>query len=187
MNTLSDAARAGSKTATWMGIAVILLGVIAIAMPLLTGVAITISIGLILLVTGAAQIVFAFQSDSFGSGALKFGFGLLAGLCGLSLVTQPGAGLATITLFLAVWFFIDGLFAIFHGISWRPAPGWGWMLFNGVISIVLGIMIYRQFPSSAVWLVGLLVGIRLLLSGWTMIALGAIGRSAARELDKVNG
>ena len=61
MNTLSDAARAGSKTATWMGIAVILLGVIAIAMPLLTGVAITISIGLILLVTGAAQIVFAFH------------------------------------------------------------------------------------------------------------------------------
>jgi uncharacterized membrane protein HdeD (DUF308 family) len=155
-------------------------------MPLLTGVAITISIGLILLVTGAAQIVFAFQSDSFGSGALKFGFGVLAGLCGISLVTQPGAGLATITLFLAVWFFIDGVFAIFQGISWRPAPGWGWMLLNGLISIVLGVMIYRQFPSSATWLVGLLVGIRLLLSGWTMIALGSIARAAAKEIDRAS-
>lgn len=186
MNTLSDAARSGSKTATWMGIAVVVMGVAAIAMPFVTGVAITISVGLILLITVLAQIVFAFQSASFGSGALRFGFGLLAGLCGLSLITQPGAGLATITLFLAVWFFVDGLFAIFNGISWRPSPGWGWMIFNGIISIVLGVMIYRQFPSSAVWLVGLLVGIRLLLAGWTMIALGSIARNAASEIDKAN-
>ena len=89
-----------------------------------------------------------------------------------------------VTLFLAVWFFVDGLFAIFNGISWRPQPGWGWMLLNGVIGIILGVMIYRQFPTSAVWLVGLLVGIRLLLAGWTMIALGAMGRQVAKEIDQ---
>lgn len=186
MNDLADSAKAGSKAATWWGIAVLLLGVLAIGMPFLTGVAITISIGVILITTGIAQLVFAFQSHSFGSGALRFGFGVLAGLCGLSLVTQPGAGLATITLFLAVWFFVDGLFALFNGISWRPQAGWGWMLVNGIISIILGVMIYRQFPTSAVWLVGLLVGIRLLLAGWTMIALGAMGRQVAREIDQAS-
>lgn len=184
MNDLSETASSASKAATWWGIAVVVLGVLAIGMPFVTGVAITISIGVILIATGIAQVVFAFQSHSFGSGVLRFGFGLLAGLCGLSLVTQPGAGLATLTLFLAVWFLVDGLFAIFNAFSWRPEPGWGWMAVNGIISIVLGAMIYNQFPSSAAWLVGLLVGIRLLLAGWTMIALGAVGRQVATRLDQ---
>ena len=184
MNTLSDAAKSGARSATWLGIAVVIFGVLAICMPFLTGVAITISIGIILIATAIAQVVFAFQSDSFGKGALRFGFGLLAGLAGVSLVTQPGAGLATITLFLAVWFFVDGVFAIATGFPWRPQQGWGWMVFNGVIGIILGVMIYRQFPVSATWLVGVLVGIRLLLAGWTMIALGSVGRAAARELEQ---
>ena len=187
MNDLADATSSASKAATWWGIAVVVLGVLAIGMPLLTGVAITISIGVILIATGIAQIVFALQSHSFGSGVLRFGFGVLAGLCGLSLVTQPGAGLATLTLFLAIWFLVDGLFAIFNAFSWRPEPGWGWMLVNGVISMILGAMIYNQFPASAAWLVGLLVGIRLLLAGWTMIALGAMGRQVARGMDQANG
>ncbi len=184
MTTLSEAAKSGSRTATWLGIAVLVLGVLAICMPFVTGVAITISVGVILLVTAIAQIVFAFQSDSFGSGALRFGFGVLAGLAGLSLVTQPGAGLATITLFLAAWFFVDGVFAIITALQWRPEKGWGLMLFNGIVSIILGVMIYRQFPVSAVWLVGVLVGVRLVLAGWTMIALGSVGRAAARELKE---
>ena len=184
MNTLSDTAKSGARSATWLGIAVLVLGILALGMPFLTGVAITISIGVILIATGIAQVVFAFQSDSFGRGALRFGFGVLAGLAGISLVTQPGAGLATITLFLAAWFFVDGVFAIITGLSWRPEKGWGLMVFNGVIGIILGAMIYRQFPVSATWLVGLLVGIRLLLAGWTMIALGAAGRTVARKLDQ---
>ena len=151
MSELSEATRSGSRAATLWGIAVIILGVLAIGMPFVTGVAITISIGVILIATGIAQLIFAFQSDSLGSGVLRFAFGVLAILCGLSLVTQPGAGLATITLFLAVWFFVDGLFSVFHAFSWRPQAGWVWMLVNGIISAVLGVMIYNQFPTSAVW------------------------------------
>ncbi|QFU75294.1 HdeD family acid-resistance protein [Halioglobus maricola] len=184
MGIATEASKTGTRTATWMGIAVVIMGLIAIAMPLATGVAITITLGLVLIITAIAQIVFAFQSDSFGSGVLRFVFGLLAGICGTTLISQPGAGLATITLFLAVWFFIDGVFAIVHGIRWRPAPGAGWMIVNGGVGIILGVMIYNQFPSSAAWLVGLMVGIRLLLAGWTMIVLGAVTRSAAKAIDK---
>ncbi|WP_189474630.1 HdeD family acid-resistance protein [Halioglobus pacificus] len=186
MTEFADSAKAGAKAATWVGIAVLLLGMLAIGMPFLTGVAITISIGVILLITGIAQLFFAFNSHSFGSGALRFGFGILSGLCGLSLVTQPGAGLATITLFLAVWFVVDGVFTVVNGISWRPQSGWGLMVGSGVIGVLLGVMIYSQFPTSSVWLVGLLVGIRLLLVGWTMIALGAVGRQVAKEIDTAN-
>ena len=88
------------------------------------------------------------------------------------MISQPGAGLATITLILAVWFVVDGIWALVLALQWRPEKGWVWMLFNSVLGIVLGIMIYRQFPTSAAWLVGVLVGIRLFFAGWTMIALG---------------
>ncbi|GHD20394.1 hypothetical protein GCM10007052_29890 [Halioglobus japonicus] len=184
MGTVTDVTKAGTRTATWLGIAVLLMGILAIAMPFATGVAITIGLGLVLLVTAIAQLVFAFQSHSFGSGVLRFAFGLLAGICAIALMTQPGAGLATITLFLAVWFMVDGVFAIIQGIRWRPEPGSGWLIFNGIIGLILGIMVYNQFPSSAVWLVGLMVGIRLLVSGFTMIAFGAMARGAAKAIDK---
>jgi uncharacterized membrane protein HdeD (DUF308 family) len=182
MSELSEVTTSVARSAKIWGIAVLIMGILAIAMPFVTGVAITISIGAILLVTGIAQFIFAFQSHSFGSGILRFAFGLMAAMCGISLISQPAAGLATITLFLAVWFFVDGLFAIFTGISRRPDNGWGLIAFNGFVGLILGIMIYRQFPVSATWLVGLLVGIRLIMAGWMMIALGAIGKQVSKEI-----
>ena len=64
--------------------------------------------------------------------------------------------------------------------SVRPEQGWGWLLVGGVISLLLGIMIWRQFPLSGAWAVGVLVGIRLIFAGWTMIMLGATGHAAAK-------
>ena len=59
----------------------------------------------------------------------------------------------------------------------RPHPGWGWLLFDGILSVVLGLMLWVQFPSSALWALGILAGISILLSGWTMVMLGvAIGK-----------
>jgi uncharacterized membrane protein HdeD (DUF308 family) len=109
---------------------------------------------------------------------------VLAALAGLSLVSQPGAGLATITLFLAAWFVADGIWSLISGFKWRPFDGWGWMVFSGIVSIVLGVMIYRQYPESAIWLVGVLVGIRLVLSGWTMVAMGVVGEALADRVDQ---
>ncbi len=185
MGEINEAVRAGSRGATVMGISVLVLGFLATAMPFVTGLAITVGIGLILLMTGVAQVIFAFQSHSFGRGMLRFAFGLLAVSCGLSLVLHPDPGLETITLFLAAWFVADGLVALFMAVSWRPEPGWGWMLFNGLLGAVLGIMVYNQFPASASWLVGLLVGIRLVFAGWTMIALGSVMRAGASRADQL--
>ena len=63
---------------------------------------------------------------------------------------------------------IDGIWSLVAGFRWRPSEGWGWMVFSGIVSIILGVMIWRQFPVSALWLVGVLVGIRLLFTGLTM-------------------
>ena len=177
MNEVANTARAG----TIWGFVVILLGILAMVMPFITGVAVTLMIGIILMASGIAQIMYTFKSQSFGEGLFRFMFGLLAALAGLSLVTQPGAGLATITLFLAVWFFVDGVISLVQGFRWRPSEGWGWMVFSALISIICGVMIWRQFPVSALWLVGVLVGIRLLFSGWAMVMLASVAKALTAE------
>lgn len=184
MGDSGDIVRAGSRVSIVWGIAVLVLGLLAIAMPFITGVAVTVMIGIILIAAGVAQFLYTFKSKSFGEGAFRFLFGILAALAGMSLVTQPDAGLATITLFLAVWFFVDGVITLVQGFRWRPFDGWGWMVFSGAVSIILGVMIWRQFPVSAIWLVGLLVGIRLMFVGWTMIMLGSVGEEIADTLEK---
>lgn len=187
MGESSELVRAGSRAGTLWGIIVLILGLLAVAMPFIPGVAVIVMIGIILIAAGLAELVYTFKSRSFGEGLFRFLFGLLAILAGLSLVAQPVAGLATITLFLAVWFFVDGIITLIQGFRWRPFDGWGWMVFSGIVSIVLGVMIWRQFPVSAVWLVGVLVGIRLIFAGWTMIMLGSVGEAIADEAERAEG
>ena len=185
MNEVTDIARTGARVGTTWGIVVLLLGILAIAMPLLTGVALTMTLGVILLAAGVSQLVYTLKSKSFGEGAMRFVFGALAILAGLSLFTQPGAGLATITVFLAVWFVVDGIWSLVAGFRWRPFDGWGWMVFSGVVSIILGVMVYRQLPYSAGWLVGLMVGIRLMFAGMTMIMMGSASEAVVDMAEEV--
>ena len=185
MNEVTNMARTGARVGATWGIVVVILGILAIALPMLTGIALTMTLGVILLATGAAQLVYTFKSRSFGEGATRFIFSALAILAGLSLFLQPGAGLATITLFLAIWFVVDGIWSLVAGFRWRPFDGWGWMVFSGLVSIVLGIMVYRQFPYSAAWLVGLMVGIRLVFAGMTMIMMGSAGEAVIDATEKL--
>jgi uncharacterized membrane protein HdeD (DUF308 family) len=181
MSDMTQAVQKGSKTAKWWGIAVVVLGMLAIIAPFATGLSVVLMVGILMIATGVAQIFYAFGSDSFGAGVLRFVFSILVIVTGGYLVSRPGAGLAAITLFLAAWFVVDGIYALLAAFRWRPNAGWGWMLFSGLLSIVLGIMIYNQFPESALWVVGVLVGIRLLFAGMTMVVMAsAAGRVADR-------
>lgn len=187
MNEETDLAQMGSRVGTTWGILVVILGILAIAMPFLTGVGVVLSTGLILIATGIAQLLFTFKSKSFGEGAMRFVFSILAFLAGAALIAQPGAGLAALTVFLAVWFLIDGIWSIIAGFRWRPFDGWGWMVFSGIISVALAVMIYMQFPESALWLIGVLVGVRLLFTGMTMIMLGSASEAVVRDIEKDEG
>ena len=92
------------------------------------------------------------------------------------MVVQPGMALASLTLVLAIYFLVDGLVMLFAAFSVKPARGWGWLLFNGIITLLLGLLIFGQWPLSGAWAIGILVGVRLLFAGMTMIALGSSGR-----------
>ena len=90
-------------------------------------------------------------------------------------------GPATLTLVLATYPFVDGVFEIVYAVRLRPIKGWGWTLFSGIASLALGIMIRRQFPVSGMWAVGTLAGIHMIFAGSSITALSRAARSDAKE------
>ena len=171
-NDLISAIRAHARTAVIAGIVMVVCGILAIAAPLAAGVSITVMVGVLLAIAGISQCLLAFRAGALGRGLLIFLIGVLTAFAGFYLVSQPLEGLAAITLFLAAYFIVTGVFELIAAFQIRPTPGWGLMLFTGVITLVLGLMIWRQFPLSGVWAVGVLFGIKLVMSGWWLIIIG---------------
>ena len=97
------------------------------------------------------------------------------------MLSRPGMALATLTLVLAVYFVVDGVFQSIWAFRLRPIKGWGWSLFSGVVSLALGIMIWRQFPVSGIWAVGTLAGIHMVFGGSSVASVCATARKAADE------
>jgi len=114
-------------------------------------------------------------------GILTFVMGGLTVVAGLLVIAHPLAGLKFLTLLLIAYFVVEGLVQIAHAFSLRPISGWGWTLFSGIVSLLLGIMLWRQWPLSGAWAVGVLIGVRILFTGWSMVALGMAGREVTRE------
>ena len=165
-----------------IGVVLLIVGILALASPFVAGLSVAIIVGALLLVGGIAQLVFAFQAGSFGKGLLAFLLGALTVAAGAIVIARPGVGLATLTLFLVAYFIIEGIFEAIWAFQIKPVSGWGWSLFSGIVSLLLGIMIWAQFPLSGAWAVGVLVGIKLIFSGWTLIILGGAARSRAKEM-----
>jgi uncharacterized membrane protein HdeD (DUF308 family) len=155
-----------------LGVILILAGLFALFSPLLVGLSVTVMVGTLAFVSGVAQCLLAFKIGAFGRGLLTFVVGVLMTVTGLYLISRPVAGLASITLLLAAYFWVTGVIEVITAFQSRPAQGWGWQLFSGIVTLLLGIILWRQFPVSGVWAVGTLFGIKMLFSGWTLVFLG---------------
>ena len=170
------------KNAGWLiffGVFEIIAGVLAIMAPAIAGGAVAVVVGIALLIGGIARLIGAFMAGSFGSGALTFIWGLILAGTGFSFVTNPALGLSALTMVLAVVLFVDGLTRIVISFNMKPVSGWGWMLVGGILSILLAIMIWQQFPLSGAWAIGTLVGINLLSSGFTTVSVAGAAKKAA--------
>jgi len=170
-----------SGTATWMGVVLLVVGFLSLGAPLLAGISIVLAMGVMLLAGGISQVFFAFKAGSFGKGLLIMVMGLITVGVGGYMVTSPGIALASLTLFLAAWFLVVGVSEMIWSFQLRPISGWGLTLFSGIVSLLLGIMIWRQFPMSGAWAIGVLVGIKLIISGWWLIFLGRGVKRIAAE------
>jgi uncharacterized membrane protein HdeD (DUF308 family) len=181
MNQITDAAKAGGRSMTIFGVLTIILGMFAMMAPGLTGMSVVMLVGVVVLVAGIVRIIWAFRAGSLGKGLLMFAIGGLTLLCGIALLANPLFGSAVLTIMLAVYFFIDGIFEIVGAVQLHPRAGWGWMLFGGIVSVWLGLIIWRQFPLSGAWAIGILLGIKLFFVGLIMVTAGSAVRSMAKE------
>ena len=166
-----------------IGVALTIFGILAIMAPLFTGAAVTILVGVLMIAAGITRGVFAFRAQSFGKGALAFLLGAIIAFGGVLLLARPLIGLASLTAVLAVFFFADGIMEAVYAFQLRPVKGWGWLLFSGIVSGLLGFLIMYQWPVSGAWAIGVLVGVRLIFTGWSVIALGSFARSAVEEVE----
>ncbi len=170
------AGRQASRTSFVFGAMISMLGIIAVMTPLFTGITFSVFLGFLLLTGGILETIFAFQAPSFGKGVLVFLFGGLTIVAGFFLIAVPDRGLGALTWVLAAYFVAAGIVDIVLAFKIRPEEGWGWTLSSGIVTIALGAFIVWQWPVSGLWAVGVYVGIRLLMHGWALMALGITGR-----------
>lgn len=179
--SLVQAVKKQGSTAKWVGIFLIVAGFLSLVSPLAAGLSVAVVVGAMMLVSGVAQTFLAFRGGAIGETITLILIGVLGVFAGGFMLLRPGAGLAVLTLMLAGYFAAQGILEIIAAFGARPAAGWGWLLFGGAVSLVLGVMVWRQFPVSGVWAVGTLVGARLLVSGLTLLSIGSAAKRLADE------
>jgi len=162
-----------------LGILQLVLGAIAWVDVIAFTIAGVIFIGALLVVAGAFQIVHAFMDRSWGTFALQLLVGVLYVIGGLLLMDEPIQGSVIITLFVAAALIIGGILRIVIGLRHRSMPGWGLMLAGGVISLLVGVMLYMTLPWSGLWVVGTLIAVELIVHGVSWIQFGLALRRTA--------
>jgi uncharacterized membrane protein HdeD (DUF308 family) len=155
-----------------IAVLMIVLGIIAIAFPFFASVASTLLFGWIFILAGIVQIVYAIQSRGADQIIWTLILGFLYLLAGIFVVVNPLKGVLALTLVLGITIFVQGVIQIFISFKLRRnSHNWGLLLVSGLIGIIFGIFVWSNFPFSAVWLIGTLIGINLLFDGIWMLTL----------------
>jgi len=171
---LLDRIRSHRGRFRWLGVALIVLGVLAIVFPLVASIAAKVMIGWFLLLTGGAVLWHAFQTRAWRDALLSGLIGLLHLAAGVYLAFFPLTGLVGLTLLVGVLFGVQGAIELSLALRHRPNTGWGWMAFSGAASLVLAVLLILGLPGSALWAIGLLVGINFVSSGVAFLSLSRL-------------
>ncbi|MEJ8475457.1 HdeD family acid-resistance protein [Roseibium algae] len=160
-----------------LGIALLLGGLVLIAAPYATSVAVTLLIAAVLVVGGAIQIYQAFKGKNGSSFFWSLITGIIALIGGIVIYTNPLAGTFALTLVIAAVFIAQGISQLLLAFKMKPHTGWTWIALAGAISLVAGVMIWLELPSSAAWALGLIAGISVMFNGWSYIAIALAARA----------
>jgi uncharacterized membrane protein HdeD (DUF308 family) len=162
-----------------LGVSLVVLGAVALSSVGIASLAAAAAIGVLLLLGGAAEVVGAFWCRGWSGFFLELLSGVLSIVVGLLFLRAPGGALAALTLLVACFLMAGGIFKIVAAVAYQFAA-WGWSLTGGIIDVILGVMIWQEWPASALWVIGLFVGINLLFRGFNWIALGLALHSLPR-------
>jgi uncharacterized membrane protein HdeD (DUF308 family) len=158
-----------------LGIVQIVLGMIALGEVFLMTIFSVVMLGWLLIFGGVASIVHAFMERQWGGFFIDLLTGVFYCVAGFMMVANPGAGVLALTLVISMFLIVGGIFRIVESLE-GDLPHKGWVFLNGVVTLVLGILIWRQWPSSSLWVIGLFVGIEMLLYGWSLVMLATAAR-----------
>jgi uncharacterized membrane protein HdeD (DUF308 family) len=162
------------------GIIMMALGLLAIAVPEIASLAITILIGWLFFIGGIFRTVSLVQHRNMPGFGWSLATALLAIALGLVLLLRPIAGVLTLTIALVAFFVLEGISAILLAFEHRKhLPSWGWVLFSGLVDLLLAFLIWDGWPSSAAWAIGLLVGINMVFAGLSLIMTALAARTMA--------
>jgi uncharacterized membrane protein HdeD (DUF308 family) len=168
-----------------LGIAMVVLGLTAVSYACIATVtmAATVLFGFFLIAGGIGEIVQSFWVGRWSGMLLHLLVGVIYALVGFMVIDQPAEAAVQLTLLIAIFLMVTGIFRIVFAVAERFA-GSGWVLLNGVVTFILGLMIYKQWPASSLWVIGLFIGIDLIFNGisWIMLSLGLHRFKPAVEL-----
>ncbi len=164
-----------------VGVLAIFIGCLAILVPAVASVGTAIFIGWVLLIVGGVLVAAAFSAHSVGTVALRLAWALLTVIVGIWLIVEPRHGTLTLTLVLGIYFLFMGLTRTAAAFAVRGQPNAGLLGLSGVTSLLIGILVLAEFPSSADWAIGLLVGIDLIFAGWTLTSVALLGKDLTKR------
>ena len=147
------------------GVLLMVAGFLAIIYPAISSVAVIVLLGWLLIISGALQGISLIGAGQVPHFWLQLISVILAVLIGFLFLRDPEQGLLTITLLLIVFFMIEGISKIVFALTIRPFPNWGWVLASGLVGIALSVLLWASLPVTALWLIGLLMGIELISIG----------------------
>lgn len=176
----ADAIHAHWKFFLAEGIVMLVLGLLAIAVPEVASLAIAILIGWLFFIGGIFRTLSVLRHRDMPGFAWSLLTAVLAIVLGLVLLFRPIAGVLTLTIALVVFFVVEGVAAILLAIEHRRhLPSWGWVLLSGLVDLLLAFLIWDGWPSSAGWAIGLLVGINMVFVGLSLIMTAIAARTMA--------
>jgi uncharacterized membrane protein HdeD (DUF308 family) len=162
-------AKRATGWAIFWSVLFIVAGLAALVLPFEVGVSIAIVLSSVIVAAGVLHLIFAVAAGSFGGYLWRTLIGILYIAGGIYLLMHPKLALASFTIVLGVVFLIEGVLQIVAFFGIRALPGAGWMLFDGIVTVLLAVLILAHWPSSAAWALSTIVGINLLISGTTRL------------------
>lgn len=155
-----------------VGVLLSILGLVAIAFPLLVEISLSLVFGALLVVGAIFHVASAFSTPGWRGSVVQVALGLIYAAAGIVLMANPVLELVALTPLLAAFFLAEGLVLVAMSFAVRAEPNWEWNVFSGLISLLLAALIWGGFPSTADWAIGLLFGINLLTTGLGLVFLG---------------
>jgi uncharacterized membrane protein HdeD (DUF308 family) len=174
--------RNASTVSVLWGVLLIVFGMVALGAPFYAAVAVNALVAWLIVLAGVVHLMLAFRAHGAGSMVWKLLVGIAYVCFGVYLIMRPAIGVASLTLVLASLFLLEGVLDIVLYAKMRPLHGSNWVLLDGIVSLLLGGMIYMQWPSSSGWAIGTLVGVSLIFSGVARVMMSLTVRKAMTEM-----